>query len=115
MFLEGTQGAPPRMVSEAEAIGLVAGFFIAAGFVPQIVRVWRLKDAQEISLAFNLLNLGGTVLWLGYGILQDLLSVMVWNAANFVLASTLLAVKLKYGMGRGPSSPSESGRERNLS
>ena len=104
------------MVSEAEAIGLVAGFFIAAGFVPQIVRVWRLKDAQEISLAFNLLNLCGTVLWLGYGVLEGLLSVMVWNAANFMLVSTLLAVKLKYGTGRGPpSSPNPGGRVRNLS
>jgi uncharacterized protein with PQ loop repeat len=53
------------MVSEAEAIGLVAGLLIATGFVPQIIRIWRLRDAQEISLMFNLLNLVGTVLWLG--------------------------------------------------
>jgi MtN3 and saliva related transmembrane protein len=86
------------MVSEAEAVGLIAGFLIAAGFVPQIIRVWKLRDAQEISLAFNLLNLSGTVLWLGYGLLLGLLSVIVWNGVNAVLASTLLAVKLKYGM-----------------
>ena len=86
------------MVSEAEAIGLIAGFLIAAGFVPQIIRVWRLRDAQEISLMFNLLNLSGTVLWLGYGLLLSLLSVIVWNGVNTVLVSTLLVVKLKYGM-----------------
>ncbi|MDG7007738.1 MAG: hypothetical protein JRN06_05800 [Nitrososphaerota archaeon] len=86
------------MVSGAESIGLIAGFFIAASFVPQIIRVWRLKDAQEISLAFNLLNLTGTVLWLGYGLVQSLLSVIVWNGADTVLVATLLVVKLKYGM-----------------
>jgi MtN3 and saliva related transmembrane protein len=86
------------MVSDVEALGLIAGLLIAAGFVPQIIRVWRLKDAQEISLMFNLLNLSGTVLWLGYGLLQNLLSVIVWNGVNTALVSGLLLVKLKYGM-----------------
>ena len=112
MFLEGTRGAPPRMVSGAEAIGLVAGFFIAASFVPQIIRVWRLRDAQQISLAFNLLNLGGTVLWLAYGFVQGLLSLEVWNGVNTILVGGLLAVKLRYGMGRaGPVKPEPPERQ----
>jgi MtN3 and saliva related transmembrane protein len=90
------------MVSAFEALGLVAGFLIAVGFVPQIVRVWKLRDAQEISLAFNLLNLSGTVLWLGYGLLLNLLAVVIWNGVNTILLVALLAVKLKYGMGHGP-------------
>lgn len=90
------------MVSTIEFVGLAAGFLIAMGYVPQVVRVWRLKDAQEISLAFNLLSLGGTVLWLVYGLSLQLLSVMVWNGANFVLLVLLLAVKLKYGMRAQP-------------
>ena len=73
---------------------------IALGLVPQILRVWRLKDAQEISLTFNLLSLGGTLLWFVYGIVLGLLSVIVWNGTNVVLLALLLAVKLKYGMGR---------------
>ena len=96
------------MVSTFEALGLIAGFLIAAGFVPQIVRVWRLRDAQEISLTFNLLNLSGTVLWLGYGVLENLLSVIVWNGVNTVLVSGLLVVKLKYGMGRNGVKPRTS-------
>ena len=111
MFLEGNRGAPPRMVSGAEAIGLVAGFFIAASFVPQIIRVWRLRDAQQISLAFNLLNLSGTVLWLAYGFVQGLLSLEVWNGVNTVLVGGLLVVKLRYGMGRtGPVKLESSGQ-----
>jgi len=41
--------------------------FLALGLVPQILRVWKLKSAQEISLAFSLLFLIGTMLWLAYG------------------------------------------------
>jgi len=86
-------------LSEVEILGLAAGFLVAAGLVPQIIRVWRLKDAQEISLSFNLLSLTGTILWFIYGLSLGLLSVIVWNGTNIVLLIMLLTVKLKYGMG----------------
>jgi MtN3 and saliva related transmembrane protein len=88
------------MSSGTEILGLAAGFFVALGWVPQVLRVWRLRDAQEISLAFNLLSLGGTALWLAYGLSLGLMSVMVWNSVNLALLMSLLAVKLKFGMGR---------------
>jgi len=88
-------------LSEAEILGLAAGFLVALGLVPQILRVWRLKDAQEISLTFNLLSLAGTTLWFAYGLWLGLLSVIVWNGTNIVLLILLLTVKLKYGMGHG--------------
>ncbi len=93
------------MVPATELIGLAAGFFIAFGLVPQVLRVWRMKDARQISLAFNLISIGGTVLWLTYGSLLGLLSVVLWNAVNLALYLSLLAVKLRYGMStvrRGP-------------
>jgi len=97
------------MVALVEVLGLAAGFLVSLGLIPQILRIWRLRDAQEISLPFNLLSLGGTVLWLMYGLLQGLLSVIVWNGVNCILYLILLSVKLRYGMGRGgPSHPSES-------
>jgi len=90
------------MLSLAEALGLVAGFLVSLGLVPQIVRVLKLRDAQQISLPFNLLSLGGTILWLTYGILLGLLAVVFWNGVNCVLYVILLAVKLRYGMRSSP-------------
>ena len=81
-----------------EATGLVAGFLISIGLVPQILRVVRLKDARQISLPFNLLSLGGTSLWLVYGVSLGLLSVMFWNGVNCILYVVLLFVKLRFGM-----------------
>jgi len=92
------------MVAFVEALGLAAGFLVSLGLVPQILRVWKLRDAQEISLPFNLLSLGGTVLWLAYGLVLGLLSVILWNGVNCFLYVVLLSVKLRYGMARnGPS------------
>jgi uncharacterized protein with PQ loop repeat len=44
------------------------------------------------------MSLAGTVLWLGYGVLLALPSVVLWNSANLVLLVILLSVKLRYGM-----------------
>lgn len=92
---------PDDRVTWAEVVGLLAGLLVALGLVPQVYRVWSLKDAQEISLSFNLLSLIGTILWLAYGLLLHLLSVIVWNGVNVVLLVMLLVVKLMYGMPGG--------------
>jgi MtN3 and saliva related transmembrane protein len=85
-------------MSQVEVLGLVAGMFVALGLVPQILRVWKLRSAQEISLSFNLLFLIGTTLWLAYGLFLGLTSVILWNGANDVLLILLLTMKLNYGM-----------------
>jgi len=83
---------------DAELLGLVAGAIVVLGFIPQVIRVWKLKSAREISLPFNLLFLAGIVFWIIYGVLLSLASVIMWNSINAVLLSLLLAAKLKYGM-----------------
>ncbi|MFC1942839.1 SemiSWEET family sugar transporter [Chloroflexota bacterium] len=80
-----------------EYIGLVAGFFVTCSLIPQIIRVFRLKSAREISIVFNSSLLIGLVFWLIYGIELGLIPVIVWNAVGIVLAGLLLYAKLKYG------------------
>lgn len=87
-------------MSEAELLGLLAGLFVALGFIPQVLRVWRLKSAHEISLPFNLFFLAGTLFWIVYGVLLSLASVIAWNSINAVLLLLLLTAKLKYGMNK---------------
>jgi len=86
------------MSSSVEVLGLAAGLLVSLGLLPQILRVVKLRDARQISLPFNLLSLGGTVLWLTYGVLLGLLAVTFWNGINCVLYLALLSAKLKYGM-----------------
>jgi len=87
-------------MSETEILGLLAGAFVALGFVPQVLRVWRLRSAREISLPFNLLFLAGTIFWILYGVLLRLASVIAWNSINAGFLLLLLAAKMKYGMNK---------------
>lgn len=86
-------------LSWIELLGLVAGALVAIGFLPQIIRVLRLKSAYEISLPFTLLLLSGVSCWLIYGLLLQLIPVVLWNGTMAALALVLICAKLRYGMG----------------
>lgn len=80
-----------------EWLGFFAGVLTTASFVPQVIRVLKLKSAREISLFFNILFLVGICVWLVYGIYFKLGPVIIWNAVTVILIVVLLYAKLKYG------------------
>lgn len=78
-------------------LGFIAGLLVTISLVPQLVRVFRLQSAHEISLVFTGLLLIGMMLWLVYGIELRLAPVMLWNAAGIILSGLLLYAKMRYG------------------
>ncbi len=81
----------------AESLGLVAGALVTCSMIPQLIRIFQLKSAREISMLFTTLLLLGMVGWLTYGIYLSLTPVIMWNAIGIALVSSLLYVKLRYG------------------
>ena len=81
----------------AEYLGLIAGLLVTCSLIPQIIRVFRLRSAREISAVFTVLLLLGLVLWVVYGIILTLAPVIIWNAIGAVLAILLLYGKMRYG------------------
>ncbi len=84
-------------MSLADYLGLIAGAVITGSLIPQLVRVFRLKSAREISRLFTILLLVGAGIWLAYGLLLNLTPVIFWNAVTMVLVAILLYFKLKFG------------------
>ena len=80
-----------------QSLGLVAGALVTCGMVPQVIRVFKLKSAREISRLFTVLFLLGVACWLAYGIYLGLTPVILWNAIGVVFVALLLMAKLKYG------------------
>jgi len=79
-----------------EWIGFVAAFCTTAAFIPQLVRVYRLKSARDISLPTFLLFSVGVFLWLLYGIYTGSRPVIASNTVTLVLSLSILFLKLKY-------------------
>jgi MtN3 and saliva related transmembrane protein len=77
-------------------VGFAAAFCTTAAFVPQLVRVVKLKSAREISLGTFVLFTVGVALWLMYGIYVRSKPVIVSNLVTFGLSLSILVMKLRY-------------------
>jgi MtN3 and saliva related transmembrane protein len=80
-----------------EWLGFLGGAVTTIGFIPQVVRLYKIKSAREISLTFSILFLIGITFWLVYGISFNLFPVILWNSITLVLVLALLYAKLRYG------------------
>jgi MtN3 and saliva related transmembrane protein len=77
-------------------IGTAAGVCGMIGFVPQITKIVREKDASQVSLKMYLVTTTAFVLWTAYGLVEKSWPVVGANAVMLGLAATILALKLKY-------------------
>ena len=84
-------------MSFGEVLGLVAGAITTGSFIPQVIRVYRLRSTREISLFFTILFMVGDLIWMGYGIYLRELPLILWNALGTSLAGALTVAKLRYG------------------
>jgi MtN3 and saliva related transmembrane protein len=80
-----------------EILGFAAAFCTTVAFVPQLVRVVRLRSARDISLPTFLMFSLGVLLWLLYGVYTGSRPVIASNAVTLVLSVSILILKLRYG------------------
>lgn len=85
------------MTETTQLLGLVAGTFTTAAFVPQVIKTWRSKSTRDISLGMFAVFSAGLVLWLFYGAMIDAWPIIIANAITLVMSLTILYFKLRYG------------------
>ena len=80
-----------------EIIGFAAAISTTIAFLPQAIKTWKTRRTKDLSIGlFSLLTIG-VLLWLVYGILINSGPVIIANVFTFILASTILIFKLRYG------------------
>ena len=80
-----------------EWMGYAAAMLTTVSFLPQAVKTIRSRDTHGISLAMYVVFTIGIGFWFGYGIVLGSWPMVAANAITFVLAATILALKLRYG------------------
>ena len=78
-------------------IGLMAGGPTTIAFVPQLLKTWKTRSAEDVSLGMLVTFCTGVALWLGYGLLMGALPVIAANVVTLILALAILMLKLWYG------------------
>lgn len=77
-------------------IGYLAAFFTTFSLLPQIIRIWKLKEARDISLYLPFMVSIGSVLWLIYGIMIKEMPVIIANSVSLLCALITVFVTIKY-------------------
>jgi MtN3 and saliva related transmembrane protein len=80
-----------------EWLGTAAAILTTLSFVPQAAKTIRSRDTHGISLLMYVVFTIGIGFWFCYGIVLHSWPMVLANAVTFLLAATILALKLRHG------------------
>lgn len=77
-------------------LGIVAGILTSAAMVPQLIKVLKEKNTDDISWVMLLVLISGLSMWVWYGFLKDELPIILSNSFSVLLNITLLICCIIY-------------------
>ena len=77
-------------------IGSVAGICTSVAMLPQLLKVLREKEVENISWGMIVVLLIGVSLWVVYGIIKEEWPIILSNAFSVLVNTTLLIYYFKY-------------------
>lgn len=77
-------------------LGLVAGGITSVAMLPQLIKVLKQKDVEDLSLLMILFLILGLSLWVWYGFIKEELPIILSNAFAVLVNICLLICYLKY-------------------
>ena len=79
-----------------ELIGYLAGILTSITMLPQVIKTYKTKKVEDISLLMVVIILIGVGLWSVYGYLINSMPVLIMDTISFFLVLTELLLILKY-------------------
>ncbi|MEN4760175.1 MULTISPECIES: SemiSWEET transporter [unclassified Chryseobacterium] len=71
-------------------LGIIAGIFTSVAMLPQLIKVIKEKNAEDLSSIMLIVLITGLSLWVWYGFIKDELPIILSNAFAVILNITLL-------------------------
>ena len=79
-----------------DGIGYTAAVMSTISFLPQVIKIWRSKKADDVSIPAFIAFFLGVLCWLLFGILSHSRPMIVANSITLVLAAAVLVLAWKY-------------------
>ncbi len=79
-----------------QIVGIVASILAAVSMVPQLLKLIKEKDAENVSVVMLLVLLAGLALWAYYGILIKDPIIIISNSFSVCLNVAVLFFTLRY-------------------
>lgn len=73
-----------------QILGLIAGALTAIASMPQLIKVIKTKNVEDISWLMLVILISGLSLWIWYGFEQNELPIILSNSFAVLINTTLL-------------------------
>lgn len=80
----------------ANIVGTAAALCSITSFAPQMIKIWKERDASNVSLKTYSLTVTCFVLWTVYGVMTTAWPIIVANACALVMAAAVLGMKWRF-------------------
>ncbi len=77
-------------------LGILAGTLTTVSFIPQVIKIYRTKDAKDLSIITFCIFSCGVFLWLIYGIVIKEWPIILANGITLILIFLIIAMKIIY-------------------
>ncbi|MCI3937055.1 SemiSWEET transporter [Chryseobacterium aahli] len=81
---------------DVNILGIVAGFLTSIAMIPQLIKVIKEKNVEDLSWVMILVLICGLSLWVWYGFIQDELPIIISNAFALLVNLTLFICYLLF-------------------
>ena len=77
-------------------LGITAGILSTIAYLPQVIKTWKSKSAQDLSWNMLIILCTGIILWLIYSISIHDVPMTAANVVTLLLTSVILTLKIRY-------------------
>lgn len=85
-----------KWIMDENLLGIIAGALTSVAMLPQLVKVIKNKNAEDLSWGMLIVLITGLSLWVWYGFLKDELPIILSNAFAVLVNITLLICCIIY-------------------
>jgi len=83
-------------------IGLVAGLCTATSLLPQVIKTFKEKKAEQVSLFMLIVLLSGQILWIVYGVAKSDIPIIATNGFSLLVDILMIVLRIKF---KNPQTP----------
>ena len=79
-----------------DVFGFIAALLTTIAFFPQLLRTYKTKSAEDVSIVMLLMFIVGLLFWIIYAVKVSSLPVLIANIVTLILNTSILILKLNY-------------------
>jgi len=81
---------------QKEIVGYVGGVMSSISFLPQVLKIWKTKSAEDLSMLTLIFLTSNVTLWLTYGVLIGSTPLWLTNAIVLSMVLCMIYFKIKF-------------------